>query len=199
MKKEIILASKSPRRRDLLTSLGLTFTVTVTDTDESIPDGTAPDAAVCLLAERKATAVAAENPDAIVIGADTVVYLSEGNVILGKPKDDEDAKRILRMLSGNSHFVYTGVAVVSDGNVTVDVEVTEVRFRKLDEDEINDYIKTKEHTDKAGAYGIQSLGGIFVDGIVGDYFNVTGMPKALTAALLRRHGVDILKLNIATN
>lgn len=197
--KNIILASKSPRRRDLLTSLGLKFTVTVTDTDESIPDGTAPDEAVKLLAERKAKAVAADAPDAVVIGADTVVYLPDENLILGKPKDDEDAKRILRMLSGKSHCVYTGVAVAEGDDCTVDAEVTAVRFRELSDEEIDDYVRTNEHADKAGAYGIQSLGGIFVDGIDGDYFNVTGMPKALTAKLLRRHGVDILKLNIATN
>lgn len=194
--KKIILASKSPRRRDLFTSLGLDFTVTVTDTDESIPDGTPPDEAVKLLAERKARAVSASAPDSVVIGADTVVYLPEGNIILGKPKDDEDAKRILRMLSGNTHYVYTGVAVAEGDNCTVDAEVTAVRFRKITDVEIDDYIKTNEHADKAGAYGIQSLGGIFVDGIDGDYFNVTGMPKSLTAKLLYRHGVDILKYNI---
>lgn len=197
--KNIILASKSPRRRDLLDSLGLKFTVTVTDTDESIPDTAAPDEAVKLLAERKAKAVAVAVPDAVVIGADTIVYLPEDRIILGKPKDDADAKRILRMLSGKSHYVYTGVAVAEGDNCTVDAEVTEVRFRDITDFEIDDYIKTNEHADKAGAYGIQSLGGIFVDGIDGDYFNVTGMPKALTAKLLCLHGVDILKYNIKSN
>lgn len=196
MKKRIILASKSPRRRDLLTSLGLEFEVIVSDCDESVPLGTSPEDTVMMLAKRKAEAVYKTESDAVVIGADTVVYLPEEDLILGKPKGREDAERILRMLSGRRHFVYTGVAVVSSERTDVECAVSGVDFKKLSDEEINDYISTDEPYDKAGAYGIQDLGGIFVTGIVGEYFNVTGMPKNLTAELLSGHGVDVLKYNI---
>lgn len=195
--KKLILASKSPRRQDLLSSMGLTFTVSVADADETIPVGTAPDAAVKMLAKRKADAVFAENGDAVVVGADTIVYLPGENIILGKPRDDGDAARMLRRLSGERHYVYTGVAVVSKERCDVECAVTAVDFRHVTDGEIADYIATGEHSDKAGAYGVQSLGGVFVKGIEGEYFNVTGMPKALTYELLRRQGIDVLKLNKA--
>ncbi len=195
--KKLILASKSPRRQDLLLSMGLTFTVSVADADETIPEGTAPDAAVKMLAKRKADAVFAENGDAVVIGADTVVFLPGENIILGKPKDDDDAFRMLRRLSGERHYVYTGVAVVSAERCDVECAVTAVDFRRLTDGEILDYIATGEPGDKAGAYGVQSLGGVFVSGIEGEYFNVTGMPKSLTFELLGRQGIDVLKLNKA--
>lgn len=193
--KRIILASKSPRRSDLLRSLGLDFDVIVTDTDETLPDGILPDRAVMLLSARKADAVAVENPDAVVIGADTVVYLADENAILGKPKDRADAVRMLRSMSGRSHVVYTGVTVISDGKAHTDCEATKVFFRALSDEEIEDYVDTNEYCDKAGGYGIQSLGGILVSHIEGEYFNVTGMPKTLTARLLSESGINILKLN----
>ncbi len=177
--------------------MGLAFTVSVADADETIPEGTAPDEAVKMLAKRKADAVFAENGDAVVIGADTVVYLPGENIILGKPRDDEDAVRMLRRLSGERHYVYTGVAVVSKERRDVECTVTAVDFRHITDGEIRDYIATGEHSDKAGAYGVQSLGGVFVKGIEGEYFNVTGMPKSLTCELLCRQGIDVLKLNKA--
>lgn len=195
MMKRIILASKSPRRSDLLCSLGLTFDVIVTDADETLPDGIAPDAAVMLLSARKASAVALENPDAVVIGADTVVYLPDEGIILGKPADRADAVRMLRSMSGRSHVVYTGVTVISDGVPHTDCEATKVFFRSLTNEEIDDYVDTNEYCDKAGGYGIQSLGGVLVSRIEGEYFNVTGMPKTLTARLLSESGINVLKLN----
>ncbi len=195
--KKLILASKSPRRQDLLSSMGLTFTVSVADADETIPEGTAPDAAVKMLAKRKANAVFSENSDAVVVGADTVVYLPGENIILGKPRDEADAFCMLRRLSGEKHYVYTGVAVVSKERCDAECAVTEVEFRHITDEEITDYIATGEHSDKAGAYGVQSLGGVFVKGIKGEYFNVTGMPKSLTYELLRHQGIDVLKLNKA--
>ncbi len=193
--KRIILASKSPRRKELLLSLGLDFDVAVTDADETLPDGIVPDDAVMLLSRRKADAVALLSPDAVVIGADTVVYLPESNAIIGKPTNRSDAVRMLKSLSGRSHVVYTGVTVIADGTAMTACEKTTVFFRSISDEEILDYISTGESDDKAGAYGIQGLGGIFISGIEGDYFNVTGMPKALTYRLLTESGIDILKLN----
>ena len=189
--KKLILASASPRRRDLLRSLGLDFEVYVTDADENI-NVKSPSELVRVLAERKAEAAASVYPDCVVIAADTVV--SHDGEILGKPHDDADAARMLRMLSGSSHTVYTGVCVIADGATASETVATDVRMRNITEEEISDYIRTGEPRDKAGAYGIQGLGGIFVERIDGDYFNVTGMPKEATARLLAGVGVDILKL-----
>ncbi len=199
----LILASKSPRRSELLASLGLDFDIKVADADETLPDGIAPDAAVMHLSRIKASSVASVEAravsntltDTVVIGADTIVYLPEEKLILGKPSDRDDAKRMLRMMSGRSHSVYTGVTVIANGIAKTACEKTVVTFRQLSEEEILDYVSTGESDDKAGAYGIQGLGGIFVSGIDGDYFNVTGMPKSLTHRLLLESGIDILKLN----
>lgn len=194
--KEIILASASPRRRDLLTSLGLKFRVYATDVDESVDGVVTPEELVGTLSRRKAEAAAKIFPEAIVIAADTVV--SARGEILGKPRDDSDAGRMLRMLSGMRHTVDTGLAVISDGKIYTDVVSTDVYMRKLREDEIEDYIKTGEPRDKAGAYGIQGLGGVFVTRIEGEYFNVTGMPKEATARLLGLAGVNIFAANADT-
>ncbi len=188
--KKLILASASPRRRDLLASLGLSFEVFATDADESVPRGTPPRELVGILAERKARAAAEKFPDDVVIAADTVV--SVGGEILGKPKDDADARRMLRLLSGGKHTVYTGVTVISDGKVFSDVIASDVFMREIGEGEISAYIATGEPADKAGAYGIQGLGGIFVTRIEGDYWCVTGMPKEATARLLGLAGVNVL-------
>ena len=191
--KKLILASASPRRRDLLLSLGLDFEVYVTDADENVCESS-PSELVKTLACRKAEAAAAKFPEAVVIAADTVVA-APGGEILGKPQNDGDAARMLCCLSGNKHTVYTGVAVISDGNLTVEAVPTDVYMREITDTEIRDYILTGEPRDKAGAYGIQGLGGIFVTRIDGEYFNVTGMPKEATARLLAGAGFDILKLN----
>lgn len=171
---EIILASASPRRRELLALAGVDFTVKVADVEEIIPENASPDEVVKSLAMQKAQAVAKQNPDNIVIGSDTVVAL--GNTILGKPKDEENAVEMLKMLSGRSHTVYTGVALVHGEKTANFCEATQVVFHTLDEREIRDYVATKEPMDKAGAYGIQGKGCVLVEKIVGDYFNVVGLP-----------------------
>ncbi len=188
--KDIVLASASPRRRDLLSSLGLSFTVYVTDADETVAGSPTPDELVKILAGRKAEAAAAVFPDSVVIAADTVVSID--GEILGKPENDADAARMLRLLSGRRHTVYTGVTVASGGERFSDVTATDVYMRKLGEDEISAYIKTGEPRDKAGAYGIQGLGGVFVTRVDGEYFSVTGMPKEATARLLRLAGIDVI-------
>lgn len=173
-----------------MTSLGLTFTVYATDVDESAPEELSPGELVAVLSRRKAEAAAAIFADSVVVAADTVVSI--GGEILGKPKGEEDAARMLHTLSGSRHTVYTGVTVISGGEVFSDVTATDVYMRELEDGEICDYIRTGEPRDKAGAYGIQGLGGVFVTRIEGEYFNVTGMPKEATARLLRLAGVDIL-------
>ena len=177
----IVLASASPRRRELLQTAGVEFTVCVSDAEERIPPGTSPHEAVMLLAKQKALAVAKDRPNDLVIGADTVVVYD--GAILGKPADEADAARMLRMLSGRTHTVYTGVCLVSAGSAETFFEQTQVTFYPLTDDEIAAYIATGEPMDKAGAYGIQGRGCTLVRGICGDYFNVVGLP---VAALCRR-------------
>ena len=171
---EIILASASPRRKELLTLAGVDFTVKVADVDEIIPENASPDEVVMSLALQKAQAVAKDNSDCIVIGSDTVVALD--GTILGKPRDEENAKQMLSALSGRSHTVYTGVAIISGEKVKNFCEATEVVFNELSAEEIADYVATKEPMDKAGAYGIQGKGCVLVEKIIGDYFNVVGLP-----------------------
>ncbi len=171
---KVILASASPRRKELLALAGVDFTVKVADVDEIIPANASPDKVVMSLALQKAQAVAKDNTDCIVIGSDTVVALD--GVILGKPKDEENAKQMLTALSGRSHTVYTGVAIICGEKVKNFCEATEVVFNELSENEILNYIATKEPMDKAGAYGIQGKGCVLVEKIVGDYFNVVGLP-----------------------
>lgn len=171
---DIILASGSPRRRELLTTAGIEFSVMVADIVEKIPCGEKPCNVVMSLALQKAQAVAVSNPQSIVIGADTVVSL--GNEILGKPKTEADAIKMLKELSGKIHHVYTGVAIVKDKKVKNFYVETKVEFFELSEDEIERYVATGEPMDKAGAYGIQGKGCVLVKKIDGDYFNVVGLP-----------------------
>jgi septum formation protein len=179
----ILLASASPRRRELLTALGLDFTVKVSNADESVPEGTPSREAVELVARRKAAAVAeGADPDTIVIAADTTVDL-EGEA-LGKPRDDADAARMLRALSGRAHSVFTGVAVAYRGQMLSSSDATAVLFRPLTEEEIAAYVATGEPRDKAGAYGIQGKGGALVDRIQGEFDNVVGLPCRLLDRLL---------------
>lgn len=170
---KLVLASKSPRRSEILKNAGIDFTVRVADADETIEKGTKPEDAVKILAERKARAVERAK-DETVLGADTVVVL-DGN-ILGKPRNREDAFRMLKSLSGREHSVFTGVCAVSENNSVVFAVETKVEFFELSDREIDEYIDTKECDDKAGAYGIQGLASKFVKGIKGDYFNVVGLP-----------------------
>lgn len=177
---EIILASASPRRRELLANMGLRFTVTVSDADESAVDATVPpEIYVQELALLKAAAVAKtviKNKNALVISADTIVV--DDGVILGKPKDERDAVRMLTSLSGKAHKVYTGFCVMrlSDAFTVCKNVCTEVVFKELAQEKIERYVKTSEPMDKAGAYGIQGLGAMLIDRINGDYFNVVGLP-----------------------
>ena len=174
---KLILASGSPRRRELLKMTGLKFDVVTSDADESTPDNTPPGIAALILSERKALAVAnlEDCKGSVVIGADTIVSLDGKK--FGKPKDEDDAFRMLSELSDRTHTVYTGVSIVnSDLTVNKFVEATEVHFYPLSEKQIRDYIATGEYRDKAGGYAIQGGGAVFISGIIGDYYNVMGLP-----------------------
>ncbi len=187
MQAELILASASPRRREILTTLDIPHRVLVSDADETLPDGISPAEAVRTLAARKAAAVLPLVPDAAVLAADTVVTL-DGD-ILGKPTDDADAAAMLRRLSGRTHTVYTGVALAYGGKTVVAHEATTVRFAGLEEADIAAYIATGEPRDKAGAYAIQGIAARFIVGIEGDYFNVVGLPARLVVTMLTDAGI----------
>lgn len=170
---KLVLASKSPRRSEILKNAGYDFVVRVADADETIPDGTNPEDAVVFLAARKAMAVERAD-DETVLGADTIVVLDDK--ILGKPKDREDAYNMLKALSGRAHSVFTGVCIIENGKSMTFAEETRVEFLSLSDDEIYRYIDTNDCYDKAGAYGIQGYASKFVRRIDGDYFNVVGLP-----------------------
>lgn len=176
----MILASKSPRRLELLGYITKDFTVRSADVDESLPDGIAPNDAVEYLSRIKASPFA--DSGEIVIGADTVVAID--GKILGKPADADDARAMLRMLSGRAHQVYTGVTVINGEDCHTFSVCTNVKFFDLTDDEIDRYIATGEPMDKAGAYGIQGYGSLLVEGIDGDYFNVVGLPISKLNRLL---------------
>lgn len=187
MKKQLILASGSPRRKEILTQVGLTFTVIKSDVEEVITK-TNPGEIVMELSAQKAQDVYSrlEAPENfLVLGSDTVVAY-DGN-ILGKPEDEEGAFAMLRMLSGKSHSVFTGVTLVSDAGVDTFYEETKVEFYEMSDEEIRNYIKTGEPMDKAGAYGIQGKAAAFIKGISGDYYNVVGLP---VAAVMHRLSFD---------
>lgn len=183
----MILASASPRRRELLGLITEDFKVIPARGEENIPEGTAPKDAVQLLAKQKAEEIYAQNRGEVIIAADTVVAI--GGEILGKPRDERHAAEMLKALSGRRHSVFTGVCVIfADGSREVFAEKTEVDFYPLSEREIADYIATGEPMDKAGAYGIQERGALLVKGIVGDYYNVMGLPVGRLNALLKSRG-----------
>lgn len=180
---ELILASASPRRKELFNMIGLVFRAVASDANEDIPVMEASKY-VERLALVKAQSVKARYPGACVVGCDTIVFL-DGKII-GKPRDEEDAYRILSQLSGRTHSVYTGLAVITDNTLSVEHDVTNVTFAEMGADEIRSYIRTGEPMDKAGAYGIQGMGGIFVNRIEGCYFTVIGLPlPKLYRALLK--------------
>ena len=191
---KIILASQSPRRKELLERMGIRDFETISpNVDESAFHGLPPEELVRRLSAEKAAAVAGRaGEDAIVIAADTVVAL-EG-AVLGKPADELDAFKMLSALSGVRHQVYTGVTVCRGGEKQTAHEVTDVTFRELSEEEIEHYIATGEPMDKAGAYGIQGYGALLIQGISGDYYNVMGLPVCRLSGMLARFGVDCLKL-----
>ena len=170
----VILASASPRRRELLALIGVAHEVRPADIDESYLEGETPHAHAERLARGKAATVAAAHPEAVTIGSDTIVVV-DGRV-LGKPRDVAHAHTMLRMLSGRSHEVMTGVAVTWRGRTVSGVETVGVTFRELDDADIEAYIATGEPMDKAGAYGIQGFGATIVTRVHGDYFAVMGLP-----------------------
>ncbi|MGH9176758.1 MAG: Maf family protein [Vicinamibacterales bacterium] len=179
----LILASKSPRRGELLAAAGIPYEPVAVDVDESFIRLEPPGDHVRRLAAEKAQAVFATHPTALVLGADTIVLV--GGEMLGKPRDDDDATRMLRMLSGREHEVLTGLALVSARGTAVEVVRTRVWFNPLTEEEIADYVASGEPADKAGAYAIQGLGSRFIDRIQGSYSNVVGLPVALVYRLLK--------------
>lgn len=168
----IILASKSPRRKELLSFITTDFAVKSADVDETLPQGISPDKAVEYLSKIKAEPLKNEND--IVIGADTVVALD--GKILGKPRDAADAFATLKMLSGREHSVFTGVSVIKGEKIETFSVQTKVKMFELTDEEIEEYIETAEPFDKAGSYGIQGKGSLLVEKIDGDYFNVVGLP-----------------------
>lgn len=185
----LILASKSPRRQELLQRMGLTdFKILVPDTDESFPDGLTPQQTVEYISRVKAVA-AKELVSAgdIVITADTMVFLDEHR--LGKPTDEADALRMLTALQGRSHTVCTGVTVMQGDHILTESEPTKVYFREASEAELRGYIATGDPMDKAGAYGVQSLGALLVERIDGDFFNVMGLPVLRLSRMLREFGI----------
>lgn len=187
----LILASQSPRRRQLLNQMGLRdFQIIPAVGEEVVPDNIHPAQAVELLSRQKAQEIALQFPDAVVIGADTVVSLD--GKILGKPRDEQDAIGMLTALSGNTNTVYTGVTVCQGDKIITRSVATQVNFRHLTAQEISAYVATGEPLDKAGGYGIQGLGGLLISGIAGDYFNVVGLPIATLGQMLREFGVQIL-------
>lgn len=182
--KKLILASGSPSRKMLLERAGLSFEVLVSGVDENVPDEYSPAQTVECLAQRKGEAVAALRPDAAIISADSVVVID--GMILGKPKDEEDAKATLRRLSGRTHEVYTGVCLIADGKQEVFHNATRLQFYPLTESEIEEYVATGESLGRAGSYGIEGLGVTLVQSILGDYSNIVGLPVAETIRRLNK-------------
>lgn len=186
---KLVLASGSPRRQELLRRMGITdFDVRLPDTEENFPQGLNPREVVCYISREKSDAAAALcSDDEIVITADTMVFLDDRR--LGKPKDEADALFMLTALQGRRHTVCTGVTVRQGSRILTEAESTEVCFRPATQEELRAYIATGEPMDKAGAYGIQGLGALLVEGIQGDFFNVMGLPILRLSRMLSRFGV----------
>ena len=170
----LILASGSPRRKEILKYLNTPFEVIVSSFEEKIDENKSLEEEIKRLSEGKANTVFKDNKDAVVIGADTIVTID--NKVLGKPKDKEDAYRMLKLLSDNKHTVITGVTIISKEKADTFASLSDVYFNKLTDKEINDYIATNEPMDKAGAYAIQGLGSKFINKIDGDYYAIMGLP-----------------------
>ncbi len=187
---ELILASQSPRRRELLALFHIPFTVQVADIDETMNRSADPAKEVARVSREKAQAIAAPE-DAVVVAADTIVVL-EGR-ILGKPHSPDDAVRMLQQLSGRTHRVLTGVTVKTGSKLLTHTEETAVSFRTLSQREIDAYVQSGEPMDKAGSYGIQGGGALFVEGISGDYYNVMGLPVCRLWQMLQEMAGDLLE------
>lgn len=183
----IILASASPRRKEILENVNVKFTVVASNIDEVILDNEPPKELVMRLAFEKCMDVAKKNEDALVIGADTIVVMDDQ--ILGKPKNEEDAYNMIELLSNKKHQVITGISLInlSLDKKVIDYVVSEVTFKDLSKETIRNYINTKESLDKAGAYGIQGYGGLLVESISGDYFNIVGLPISRISDLLKEN------------
>ena len=193
---QIILASQSPRRRELLERMGLApFSVIPARGEEIADPALSPPERVEELSRRKAAEVAASHPDSLVIAADTVVSID--GLVLGKPRSEEDAVRMLSRLSGREHTVYTGLTLRLGSRADTGHEAALVRFRPLSPADIDHYVATGEPMDKAGAYGIQGYGAMLVEGIQGDYYNVMGLPVCRLARMLADFGLDPLAMAAA--
>ncbi|MCF6408665.1 Maf family protein [Pseudalkalibacillus salsuginis] len=185
--KSLILASGSPRRKELLEIAHLSFTVQKSSVSENITGDFTPAQFVELLALHKAQDIYRKNPSHVVLGADTVVVFN--NQILGKPENDKEAFDMLAELSGQTHHVFTGTAIISEEKEIIFHGITEVKFWNLTSEEIEEYVSTGESSDKAGAYGIQGYGSTLVKEIKGDFFNVVGLPLARTVRELKKFGI----------
>lgn len=186
MPPKLILASQSPRRAELLTRLGLEFEIRPAEIDESYVGDEMPADHAERLAREKALTVGKTEPEALIVGSDTIVIVDSD--VLGKPSGTDDAVRMLMRLSGREHEVYTAVAVLMGERMESALERVRVRFRPLDRAECEEYVATGEPMDKAGAYGIQGYGSALVESIEGDYFAVMGLPIVRTLELIARHG-----------
>ncbi|HDX9668886.1 TPA: septum formation inhibitor Maf [Bacillus cereus] len=187
--RKIILASGSPRRKELLELAGVPFEIVVSEVEETNGAYSSPSDIVMSLALQKASAVAETNGDHIVLGADTIVTYDSR--VLGKPSNEDEAKEMLRLLSGKTHEVYTGVAIIAKDKTVTFYERTEVTFWELTEEEIDVYVASKEPLDKAGSYGIQGKGSIFVQHIQGDYYSVVGLPISRLVRELKQFNIDV--------
>ncbi len=189
----LVLASASPRRHQLLSRIGMTFIVEPSDADETPPAGVPPPEIAEILARRKAEAVASRHPESLTLGADTIVILDDS--ILDKPSTPDEARETLRRLAGQTHTVFTGIALIqpSSSRAVTAHEATRVTFAQMYDDEIDAYVRTGSPMDKAGAYGIQDdRGALFIEGIEGDYYNVVGLPLHRLYEMLKAHFSDLL-------
>ncbi|MFC1943056.1 Maf family protein [Chloroflexota bacterium] len=190
--KEVILASASPRRKELLEKIGLRFKAEPSNYEEDIPSALEPHELAQKISLEKAKVVASKHQNVIVIAADTFIVL--GDQILGKPHTEKEARKMLEAISGKSHSVITGFSIIdTSNNKTLSKSVeTRIYVRRLTLAEIDAYVKSKEPLDKAGAYAIQGLGAVFVEKIEGDYFNVIGLPLSALTETLKEFGINIL-------
>jgi septum formation protein len=190
-----ILASSSPRRRELLASIGIEFDIVPSNVPEERQPGEAPEEYVARLSREKAAVVAAQYPARWVIAADTTVLL--GDQVLEKPVNARDAERMLSLIAGRTHVVYSGVTLQNSERTYHDTRVaeTEVRMLPLSQQDVRWYVRTKEPMDKAGAYAVQGIGAMFIDSVHGSYTNVVGLPLAMLFQMLRKAGVDPLRIS----
>lgn len=188
----LILASSSPRRKTLLEQLGLDFDIIVSEIEEKVEGYSTPEEAVKSLAYQKAFNVASTVDEGLVLGSDTIVTIN--NKILGKPNDKEEVFAMLKLLSGKVHKVITGVCLinVSDGSYLLESDTSLIKFREIDDNEINAYINSNEPFDKAGSYAIQGLGAVFVERIEGSYTGIVGLPLFIVDKMLKYYGVSVL-------